>query len=67
MSSKTADKKEGPGRPLSLAARMTLWYTLSAFALVLVASGFLYHALSDGLDHEDDDLLSQKLQNLPPG
>ncbi len=64
MSSKTADKKEKLWRPGSLAARMTLWYALSAFTLVLVASGFLYRALSDGLDHEDDVLLSQKLQNL---
>jgi two-component system, OmpR family, heavy metal sensor histidine kinase CusS len=64
MSSMTADKNEGVGRPGSLAMRMTLWYALSAFALVLTASGFLYRALSDGLNHEDDVLLSQKLQNL---
>lgn len=64
MSSKTADKKQGPGWPGSLAARMTFWYTLSAFALVLTASGFLYHALSEGLAHEDDILLSQNLQSL---
>jgi two-component system, OmpR family, heavy metal sensor histidine kinase CusS len=64
MSSKTAGKKEGPGRPASLAARMTLLYSLSAFLLVLMASGFLYQALSHSLFHEDDELLSQKLQNL---
>ncbi len=43
---------------------MTLWYGLSAFALVLTASGFLYRALSESLDHEDDVQLSQKLENL---
>ena len=64
MSSTTANKKEGFWRADSLAARMTLWYALSAFALVLMASAFLYRALSDGLNHEADVLLSQKLQNL---
>jgi two-component system heavy metal sensor histidine kinase CusS len=43
---------------------MTLWYALSTFTLVLMASAFLYRALSDGLDHEADVMLSQKLQNL---
>ena len=43
---------------------MTLWYALSAFALVLTASAFLYSALSSGLAHEEDSLLSQKIQNL---
>ncbi len=64
MSLKSADKKIGFQWPDSLAARMTVWYALSAFALVLMASAFLYRALSDGLDHEGDVLLSQKLQNL---
>jgi two-component system heavy metal sensor histidine kinase CusS len=63
MFSKTGDKQE-PGRPGSLATRMTLWYALSAFALVFTASGFLYHALSDGLNHENDVLLSQNFQSL---
>jgi two-component system heavy metal sensor histidine kinase CusS len=64
MFSKTTDKLKEAGRPISLATRMTLWYALSAFALILMASGFLYRALSDGLDHEDDVLLSQKFQSL---
>lgn len=64
MSSKTGDKKEATRRPLSLAARMTLLYSLSAFLLVLTASIFLYQALSHSLFHEDDELLSQKIQNL---
>jgi two-component system, OmpR family, heavy metal sensor histidine kinase CusS len=64
MSSKTADKKEGHPRSGSLAALMTLWYALSAFAIVLTASGFLYRALSDGLAHENDILLSQNFQSL---
>src|SRR5579862_8965063 len=64
MSSKTADKGGRLRWPDSLGARMTLWYALSTFALVLTASGFLYRALSDGLEHEDDILLSQNLQSL---
>jgi len=65
MFSKTAnDKKNALGRSTSLALLMTLWYTLSAFVLVLTASAFLYQALSDSLAHENDVLLSQKLQNL---
>lgn len=65
MSLKTGDKKrKGGGWTGSLAARMTLWYTLSSFALVLTASGFLYHALSDGLIHEDEVLLFQNIQTL---
>jgi two-component system, OmpR family, heavy metal sensor histidine kinase CusS len=43
---------------------MTLLYSLSAFLMVLTASVFLHQALSHSLFHEDDELLSQKLQNL---
>ncbi len=64
MFSKTGDKKENSASPGSLATRMTLWYALCAFALVFTASGFLYHALSDGLNHENDVLLSQNFQSL---
>ncbi len=63
MFSKTGDK-EGKKWPGSLAARMTLWYGLSAFALVLMATGFLYHALSMGLAQEDDVLLTQNIQSV---
>jgi len=64
MSSKTGDKKAGAGWRGSLAARMTLWYALSAFSLVLAASLFLYGALSHSLEHKDDLQLSQKLEIL---
>jgi two-component system heavy metal sensor histidine kinase CusS len=64
MSSKIVVKKEKMVWLDSLAARMTLWYTLSAFLLLLTASGFLYRALSDGLDHENDHLLSENFQSL---
>ncbi len=64
MSLKTADNKKATGWLGSLAARMTLWYAFSAFVLVLTASGFLYSALSNALDHENEGMLNQKLQSL---
>ncbi len=64
MSSKTGVKKTWTEWLSSLAARMTLWYTLSAFALILTASGYLYSALSRSLERQDDLQLSQKLQIL---
>ena len=61
---KTVDKKKWLGWSRSLSTRMTLWYAFSAFALVLATSGFLYHALSESLAHEEDTLLSEKFRNL---
>jgi two-component system, OmpR family, heavy metal sensor histidine kinase CusS len=62
MSSKTG--AESPESPIkykrSLAARLTLWYTGSAFVLVLTAVGFLYWALVTTLEHEDDQYLLDK-------
>src|SRR5437764_13916008 len=57
----------------SLALRLTLWYTLSSFALLLAATGFLYWALAHNLDREDDEFLADKLHEIhtvlrePPG
>jgi two-component system, OmpR family, heavy metal sensor histidine kinase CusS len=54
-----------PGaRPWSLAARLTAWYASSAFALVLVATGFLYWALVTNLDHEDDEMMAGQISVL---
>jgi two-component system, OmpR family, heavy metal sensor histidine kinase CusS len=61
MSSKNA--LEGR-RPWSLAARLTAWYAGSAFALVLVATGFLYWGLITNLDQEDDEELGDKIRVL---
>ncbi len=59
---------EGSGRslrpPRSLAARLTLWYTGSAFALILVVTGFLYWALSRNLLREDDDFIADQISIL---
>ena len=46
----------------SLAARLTAWYAGSAFALILMATGFLYWALSRSLDREDDQLLADRVR-----
>jgi len=43
---------------------MTILYVVSSFALVLTATGILYHALYSGLAHEDDVFLAQNAQTL---
>jgi two-component system heavy metal sensor histidine kinase CusS len=48
----------------SLATRLTLWYTGSAFALVAVASGILYWTLVADLAREDDEDLAEKVDIL---
>jgi two-component system heavy metal sensor histidine kinase CusS len=60
MSSKSAHER----RPWSLAFRLTLWYAGSAFALLLVATGYLYWALASQLEHEDDAWLAAKAADV---
>lgn len=48
----------------SLAARLTLWYALSAFLLILAATGYLYWALARNLDREDDGAMLDQIQIL---
>lgn len=67
MSSKSARKRLSDGHlprtsSWSLAARLTAWYAGSAFSLVLMATGFLYWALSRSLDREDDQLLADRVR-----
>src|SRR4051794_8543169 len=50
--------------PWSLAARLTAWYTASAFALVLGATGSLYWALNSSLDRENDLVLADQVHVL---
>jgi two-component system heavy metal sensor histidine kinase CusS len=68
MSSKNVPDppRSSPGRrsrPRSLAYRLTVWYALSSFALVLGATGYLYWALATNLDRENDRFLAD--QALP--
>jgi two-component system heavy metal sensor histidine kinase CusS len=58
--------------PRSVAGRLTLWYTVSAFSLIAIATGLLYWVLVRNLDRADDRLLADKarvigamLQNRP--
>ena len=54
----------GPRSPWSLAARLSVWYALSAFALVLASSAMLYWALTGSLNREDDEFLADKVRVL---
>ncbi len=62
MSSKPA--AEAGCRPWSIALRLTVWYAAAAFALVLVATGYLYWALARNLDREDDQFLADKVAEV---
>jgi two-component system heavy metal sensor histidine kinase CusS len=48
----------------SLAGRLTLWYSLFSFGLILAATGYLYWALVRNLDREDDGVLQDQVQIL---
>src|SRR5258705_6608330 len=43
---------------MSIVGRLTLWYSLSAFLLVLVSTAALYAALVSNLDAEDDEFIT---------
>src|SRR6516225_9507141 len=50
--------------PWSLAARLTGWYVVSAFALVLIVTGGLYLALVNSLAQAEDEILLNKVHVL---
>ncbi len=50
-------------RPPSIALRMAAWYVLSAFALIIVATGLLYWVLVNGMYREDVHDLRDILEN----
>jgi two-component system heavy metal sensor histidine kinase CusS len=64
MSSKPAPEPAPARRPWTLAARLTAWYALSAFALILIVTGVLYWALVSSLEQEDDEELADKVRTL---
>jgi two-component system heavy metal sensor histidine kinase CusS len=59
-------KRDHPsaGPTWSLAARLTACYAATAFLLIVLSSGFLYHVLVNNLDREDDEFLADKVQIL---
>ncbi|OWK35610.1 heavy metal sensor histidine kinase [Fimbriiglobus ruber] len=62
MSSKSAGNRiRPPRRPWSIALRLTVWYAAAGFALVLGATGYLYWALAQNMDREDDQFLADKI------
>lgn len=48
----------------SIAARLTAWYTATAFSLVLVATGLLYWTLVQNMRADDQRMLADKVQVL---
>ena len=51
-------------RPTSIALRITIWYVLSAVAIVSAATGSLYWSMAANLDQEDHRILTDNLENL---
>lgn len=51
-------------RRLSIALRLSLWYSMSAFALIFAATGFLYWVLESNLIREDTRFSRDELQNV---
>jgi two-component system heavy metal sensor histidine kinase CusS len=48
----------------SLAARLTVWYALTAFLLILATTAYLYWTLARNLDREDDGTILDQIQIL---
>ena len=63
MSATTSPEQTAAPR-WSLAARLTIWYAVSSFLLILGATGFLYWALLTNLDREDDEFLEDQVRFL---
>jgi len=53
-----------PFRRPSIALRLTVWYALSALALIFLATGFLYWVLVTNLEREDNQELADNLANV---
>lgn len=53
-----------PDRAWSLVARLAFWFGVSAFAILLVASVFLYWVLKENLDREDRESLAEEIRVL---
>src|SRR4051795_2788569 len=63
MSSKTApDAPAPPPTSWSLATRLTLWYAVSSFVLIAASTAFMYWALIDKLESEDDQFMAEKVE-----
>ncbi len=59
----TGGMGSAPRRTLSIALRMTLWYALSTFTLIAIATGALYSVLINTMYQEDLRDLADNLSN----
>ena len=68
MSSKNVDTSAAvanlPSHPWSMTGRLTLLLTLSFLVMLFLAILFLFFALTNNLDREDNEFLSDKIQVL---
>lgn len=48
----------------SIALLLSLWYSISAFVLIFVATGFLYWVLASNFEREDDRFARDELANI---
>ncbi|MEI6128097.1 MAG: HAMP domain-containing protein, partial [Pseudomonadota bacterium] len=53
-----------PPASASITHRLTIFYTLSAFGMLAVTTGFLYYALVSSLSREDSQFLIDKVNDL---
>ncbi len=63
-SNATTPRRPARASSWSLATRLTAWYAYSAFALVLVATAFLYGMLTRNFDQEEDLFLANSIQDM---
>jgi len=59
-----ADSHGRRGRALSLASRLTLWYTASTLALVLVVTGLLYFAIASSVRGGNSEEMREQVEIL---
>ena len=53
-----------PGKSWSLARRLSVWYALSAFLLLVIATGLLYWGTARRFNQENDQYLEKKRSTL---
>ena len=56
--------EQGKRSAWSITGRLTLLYTLSTFAMLVLSTTFLYWVLASNLEHEDHQFLSDKIHVL---
>ncbi len=57
-------RQDARPRSWSLATQFTIWYACSAFALIFVATAFLYRSLVKNFDKEEDLFLAVSVQDV---